>query len=187
MCRAGTRTPKPMQGPTTAETGTEDQSVAGALGPCFSHSRRPTVLNLPELELSTVGVSRGTPIARLVLGRRRPARKIKERTRSWIWNVGCEMRKVDILKNINDAAMTHYIIDVGFGTIAKDLLPTQSTFQIAGASAAEREERCPGSGELPVQLSGRRYRAILDGWAFYSQTPLALMSEINQLAFEYEV
>lgn len=115
-------------------------------------------------------------------------RKFSEKhTRSWLGTIGWGIRKIDAAANLQDVALTRYIMDCGSDTIADDLSPTDAMYTVVGGSAAERESRQHGSGEFCVSIRGKSRSAILDGWGLYSPTPQVLMREIHELSFEYEV
>ena len=115
-------------------------------------------------------------------------RKFAEKhTRSWLGTIGRGIRKIDAAADLQDIALTRYIMDCGSDTIADDLFPTVAMYTVVGGSAAERENRQRGSGEFRVLIRGKSRSAILDGWGLYSQTPQKMMQEINELSFEYEV
>lgn len=110
-----------------------------------------------------------------------------EHDRSWLWTVERGLTKIDAAVDLQDVALARYIMDCGSGRLTEGLLPTVATFTVVGGSAAEREERQPGSGDFCVPIRGKSRTAILDGWGLYSPTPQALMREIHELSFEYEV
>lgn len=110
-----------------------------------------------------------------------------EHDRSWLGSIGRGITKIDAAADLQDVALARYIMDCGSGSLAEDLLPDEAMFTVVGGSAAEREERQRGSGDFRVPIGGKSRSAILDGWGLYSPTPQALMREIHELSFEYEV
>jgi hypothetical protein len=56
-------------------------------------------------------------------------------------------------------------------------------YRLAGGTAGEREEARPGTGEfaLPARGAGPQLHGILDGWAFYSPDPAALVEAVHTL------
>ncbi len=107
--------------------------------------------------------------------------------RSWLGATGRKILRIDARSELQNVALTRYIMDCGFGHVSDELLPANTSFKVVGASAGEREEAQTGSGEFLVPVRGELYAAILDGWGIYSEQPDNLMKEIDDLAFEYEV
>jgi hypothetical protein len=110
----------------------------------------------------------------------------KKLTKSTIWEVGRGAHDVNILESLDDAGLTHFLMDYGFGTLPEELRP-QGDHRIVGDSAALREEAKPGTGEFDVKLNGRSRRAILDGWAIYAPEPSAVLKELEEVAYQYEI
>jgi hypothetical protein len=107
--------------------------------------------------------------------------------RSWLGVIDRKIVRIDARSELQNVALTRYIMDCGFGHVSDELLPANTPFEVEGASAAEREETLAGSGQFQIAIRGKLHSAILDGWGIYSEAPQELMTEISQLAFEYEV
>jgi len=110
----------------------------------------------------------------------------KKLTKSSIWEVGRGEHDVDILKSPEDAGLTHFLMDYGFGTLPEEFRP-QGDHRIVGDSAALREVARPGTGEFDVKLNDRSRRAILDGWAIYAPEPSAVLQKLQEVAYQYDV
>ncbi len=105
---------------------------------------------------------------------------------SRLWEIDRGEYAVDGRLHPDHASLTRYLCDYGFKNLPANLVPN-SDHRIAGASAQEREERRPGTGEMTVVLDGRYRTAILDGWALFAPQPLNVCRQIRSLAHEYEI
>jgi hypothetical protein len=109
----------------------------------------------------------------------------KKLTKSSIWEIGRGAHDVNIRTSAKDAGLTNYFIDYSFDRLPRELIP-RGKHRIAGDSAAQREEKNPGSGEFEIKLKGLWREALLDGWAIYAPEPAAVLAELDEVAFQYE-
>jgi hypothetical protein len=73
--------------------------------------------------------------------------------------------------------------------LACDLIPGPEDlpaveYLVAGATAGDREEARPGTGEFPFAArgAGPQFLGILDGWGLYARDPEALVDAVRRLA-----
>jgi hypothetical protein len=52
---------------------------------------------------------------------------------------------------------------------------------VTGATAVQREETCPGTGEFPLTVDdGRELVGILDGWGIYCPDPASFLALVKE-------
>jgi hypothetical protein len=111
---------------------------------------------------------------------------MRKHSKSWIWEVERGLRPVNILKHLEDAGLTHYLIDASGRNLPRDLIPAGEHF-VVGATAMKREEINPGSGHFHLTVAGKRRNALLDGWALYAPRAKAVMKAVRKVSYAYDV
>jgi hypothetical protein len=105
---------------------------------------------------------------------------VEQRGGEWVWVRGEGLRQVPSGRLDR---LTDYL-----DMLACDLLPDGESrpaveYQVTGATAGEREEAHPGTGEfsLPNPGNGPPFDCLLDGWGFYAPAPEALVEAVHPL------
>lgn len=107
----------------------------------------------------------------------RSCRDIPEGSRVWLWVRG---EGAKLVPDMRDAPLAEYVSGIACDAEVEESLP-KCEYRIGGASAGDREEERPGSGEFRIYLpSGRRVVALLDGWGVYAPDTNALVAEVRR-------